>query len=107
VVGLGFDPVERATADAAAFRLRYGIDGDYLLYFGRKEGGKNLPLLLDCFRRCADAGTGLSLVVAGDGALDPGVDRSGIVDLPRLAEDEKQAACAGALAVCQPSVNES
>jgi len=107
VVGFGFDPVEPAKAEGETFRARYGIDGDYLLYFGRKEGGKNLPLLLDCFRRCADAGTGLSLVVAGDGALDPDVDRSGIVDLPRLGEDEKQAACAGALAVCQPSVNES
>jgi glycosyltransferase involved in cell wall biosynthesis len=30
-----------------------------------------------------------------------------VVDLPRLSEAEKRAACAGALAVCQPSVNES
>jgi glycosyltransferase involved in cell wall biosynthesis len=105
VVGFGFDPVEPEPGER--FRSRYGLDGDYLLYFGRKEGGKNLPLLLDCFRRCRDAGSGLSLVIAGDGSLDPGVDRQGIVDLPRLAEAEKQAACAGALAVCQPSVNES
>jgi glycosyltransferase involved in cell wall biosynthesis len=107
VVGFGFDPVEPAKAQSRAFRARHGLDGDYLLYFGRKEGGKNLPLLLESFRRCRGAGADLSLVVAGDGSIDPSIDRAGIVDLPRLAEDEKQAACAGALAVCQPSVNES
>src|SRR5262245_18999243 len=107
VVGLGFDPVERATADAAAFRSRYGLDGDYLLYFGRKEGGKNLPLLLDNFRACHTDDRKLRLVVAGDGSIDLQAGADGVVDLPRLSEVEKRAACAGALAVCQPSVNES
>jgi len=107
VVGFGFDPVEPAKEASRSFRSRYGIDGDYLLYFGRKEGGKNLPLLLECFRACRDAGRGLSLVVAGDGSVDASAGIDGLVDLPRLSEDEKNAACAGALAVCQPSVNES
>lgn len=107
VVGLGFDERVPATAAADAFRGRRGIDGDYLLYFGRKEGGKNLPLLLDGFARCRHAGGGLSLVVAGDGTLDPRSLPPGVIDLPRLEEDEKDAACAGALALCQPSVNES
>jgi glycosyltransferase involved in cell wall biosynthesis len=107
VVGFGFDPVERQTEGATSFRSRHGLDGDYLLYFGRKEGGKNLPLLLDCFRACRGAGRDLRLVVAGDGSIDPSTGPDGVVDLPRLSEDEKSAACAGALAVCQPSVNES
>ena len=107
VIGFGFDAAEPATAASVAFRSRLGLDGDYLLYFGRKEGGKNLPLLLESFRRCRGAGGDLSLVVAGDGTIDPANDLSGIVDLPRLSEDDKRAACAGALAVCQPSVNES
>jgi glycosyltransferase involved in cell wall biosynthesis len=107
VVGFGFDPVERATADAAGFCSRYGLDGDYLLYFGRKEGGKNLPLLLDAFRACRSDDGNLRLVVAGDGSIDPQADAEGVLDLPRLSEAEKRAACAGALAVCQPSVNES
>jgi glycosyltransferase involved in cell wall biosynthesis len=107
VVGLGFDPVERATADAVTFRSRYGLDGDYLLYFGRKEGGKNLPLLLDAFRACRTDDRDLRLVVAGDGSIDPEARAEGVVDLARLSEVEKRAACAGALAVCQPSVNES
>ncbi|HUE38527.1 MAG TPA: glycosyltransferase family 4 protein, partial [Candidatus Binatia bacterium] len=107
VIGFGFDAAEPATAASVAFRSRLGLDGDYLLYFGRKEGGKNLPLLLESFRRCRGAAGDLSLVVAGDGTIDPANDLSGIVDLPRLSEDDKRAACAGALAVCQPSVNES
>jgi glycosyltransferase involved in cell wall biosynthesis len=107
VVGFGFDAVERQTEGATAFRARHGLDGDYLLYFGRKEGGKNLPLLLDCFRACRGAGRDLRLVVAGDGSIDPSAGPDGVVDLPRLSEGEKSAACAGALAVCQPSVNES
>src|SRR5262249_35517468 len=36
VVGFGFDPGEPAKEESVAFRGRYGIDGDYLLYFGRK-----------------------------------------------------------------------
>ncbi len=107
VVGFGFDVREPSRAAATTFRTRRGIDGDYVLYFGRKEGGKNLPLLLDGFSRCADAGRGLSLVVAGDGTLDRAACPPGVIDLPRLDEDEKDAACAGALALCQPSVNES
>src|SRR5207244_6240063 len=43
VVGFGFDTAESARDEVPAFRSRYGLDGDYLLYFGRKEGGKNLP----------------------------------------------------------------
>jgi glycosyltransferase involved in cell wall biosynthesis len=107
VVGFGFDPREAAVDGARRFRARRAIEGDYLLYFGRKEGGKNLPLLLDGYARCRDAGRGLSLVVAGDGTLDPTSLPPGVIDLPRLDEDEKEAACAGALALCQPSVNES
>jgi glycosyltransferase involved in cell wall biosynthesis len=107
VVGFGFDPIAPVKEGAAAFRAQRGVDGDYLLYFGRKEGGKNLPLLLEHFRGCRDAGRGLSLVVAGDGRIDPADRIEGVVDLPRLEEEEKRAACAGALALCQPSVNES
>lgn len=106
VVGLGFDVPEVADGAAADFRARYGIDGDYLLYFGRKEGGKNLPLLIEYFERAAGDG-GISLVVAGDGELDPSERPPRVVDLPRLDEAEKRAACAGALALCQPSTNES
>lgn len=107
VVGLGFDAPRTPTDGGRSLRDLHGIDGDYLLYFGRKEGGKNLPLLLESFSRCEGAGKELFLVVAGDGSIDPAVRPRGVVDLPRLDEEEKRAACAGALALCQPSTNES
>ena len=104
VVGMGFDETPSARSGVAAFRERHGIAGDYLLYFGRKEEGKNLSLLLDAFRA---AGSDGSLVVAGDGSVPDSKRTPGLVDLPRLDEEEKRAACAGALALCQPSTNES
>jgi glycosyltransferase involved in cell wall biosynthesis len=107
VVGLGFDVPGPLDGEVESFRRRHEIDGDYLLYFGRKEGGKNLPLLLEHFRAVPGAGDDLFLVAAGDGSIDPSVKSAGVVDLPRLGELEKRAACAGALALCQPSTNES
>ena len=107
VVGFGFDAVEPVADRGRAFRARHGLDGDYLLYFGRKEGGKNLPFLLEWFRSYRRDARDVSLVVAGDGSIDDGSRADGVVDLPRLEEAEKNAACAGALAVCQPSTNES
>ena len=107
VVGFGFDDVAPVADRGRSFRERRGVDGDYLLYFGRKEGGKNLPLLLDWFRGYRDGGRDLTLVVAGDGSIGADVPLDGVVDLPRLDETEKAEACAGALAVCQPSTNES
>lgn len=107
VVGMGFDAAPSGRDGVAAFRRVHGILGDYVLYFGRKEEGKNLPLLLDCFRRCEGAGRDLSLLVAGDGRIADADRSPGVIDLPRLDEDEKRVACAGALALCQPSLNES
>jgi glycosyltransferase involved in cell wall biosynthesis len=103
VVGMAFEP-PAVPANADLFRERFGIIGDYLLYFGRKEGGKNIPLLLDCFRACEGVGNGVSLVIAGEGHVEP---EAGVIDLPRLEETDKRNACAGALALCQPSTNES
>jgi glycosyltransferase involved in cell wall biosynthesis len=108
VVGFGFDEEAPAAREGTEeFRRRHGIGSDYLLYFGRKEEGKNLPLLLAAFRACRDAGAGLSLVVAGDGSIPESARPRGVIDLPRLDEADKRVACAGALALCQPSVNES
>ncbi|MFN7952587.1 MAG: glycosyltransferase family 4 protein [bacterium] len=108
VVGMGFDLAPRV-ASGERFRAAHGIRGPYVLYFGRKEDGKNTNWLARLFassgcRRRED----VKLVFAGSGelALPPGTGSS-IVDLDFLAEDEKRDAIAGALAVVQPSVNES
>ena len=46
VVGLGFDPLP---ADPARFRRTFDIAEPFLLYCGRREAGKNVPLLVDYF----------------------------------------------------------
>jgi glycosyltransferase involved in cell wall biosynthesis len=106
VVGLGFDPP--VAADPAAFRRRHRLEGPILLYLGRKETGKNVPLLIEYARRYRerhrDAPT---LVLAGDGPVTAPPGTLGVRDLGYLDAEGKAAAYAAATVVCQPSVNES
>lgn len=78
----------------------------FLLYVGRLEDGKNVPLLFDYVARYVDEGGDLRLVVTGDGPRKPpdhpAFDFHGFV-----TEDEKSRLYASALALCQPSFNES
>jgi len=77
-----------------------------LLYMGRLEGGKNLSVLYDYVRRYADEGSNIRLIVLGRGPLTPpahsAFDYRGFV-----SEQTKSRLCASALALCQPSLNES
>lgn len=97
------------TADAARFREKYQIDAPYLLYAGRKDRGKNLPLLLRYFleycRRNMD--TPLELVLLGTGRVDiPAGIADKVHDLGFVPEEDKYDAMAGAVALCQPSLKE-
>ncbi len=96
--------------DATAFRRRTGIDGPFILYAGRKDMGKNLPLLLDYFRRYRQERLGrlpaLNLVLIGGGPISGDLNE-GIHDLGRLSERDKFDAYAAATALCQPSTHES
>ncbi len=78
----------------------------YLLYIGRLEEGKNLPLLTEFVQRYAAEGYDLKLLAAGSGTFmfpnNPAFENRGFV-----SELEKANLYAGALALCQPSVNES
>lgn len=106
-IGYGF-PDDPAPGDPAAFRARAGIAGPALLYSGRLEHAKNVPLLLDYFTRYKAERPGpLALVLAGSG--DVAVpERPDIVSLGMLADRQQLAdAYAGALALCQLSQNES
>lgn len=134
IVGMGFDLLNQACPgdqarvqdhsryDSGRFRKRFRIEDDYILYFGRKEGGKNLPLLIDYFGRFkreeimnrarpgdrARVQERLKLVIAGDGeVVIPQDMRNDVIDLGFLSERDKMDAVAGAIFVCQPSVNES
>lgn len=106
VVGLGFDPAPPADADA--FRRRHGLEGPLLVYLGRKEAGKNVPLLIQyALRYRAMRRVDLTLVLAGDGPVTAPPGTAGVRDLGYLDPAAKAAAYAAATVVCQPSVNES
>lgn len=106
VVGMGFRPL---AGDPAAFRDRTPVRGDFALYAGRREDGKNTPLLVEYFRRFAIQNPGLASLVlmgAGEVAIPPDCLHA-MFDLGRVSERQKWDGYAAASLFCQPSVNES
>jgi glycosyltransferase involved in cell wall biosynthesis len=104
VVGFG---MESFSASAQQFRQRHNVHGPFVLYSGRLEGAKNLPLLIEHFlaykrQRHND----LKLVLMGSGPESIPRDPS-IVQVGFLQGQEKLDAYAAATLLCQPSVNES
>jgi glycosyltransferase involved in cell wall biosynthesis len=93
------------------FRSGYGITEPFLLYAGRRDATKNVPLLIDFFARVIDQtpNSSLKLVLIGAGKLPPLDPRTAkhIVDLGFVTQQDKYDAYAAALALCQPSINES
>lgn len=108
VVGSGVRVPARYDADG--FRQRYGINGPFVLYAGRREAyGKNWDRLLREFARAVlRSDLPLSLVTIGVGAVDPPqeiADR--IIDLGFVSDEDRDAAFAAASAYVQPSGYES
>ena len=87
--------------DAAAER--------YVLYLGRRDETKNIGFAIKAFReyRAAHAVTDLKFVLAGPGADAFPDPSAGIIDLGFVTEAQKHALLAHALALLQPSYNES
>lgn len=104
IVGLGFDP--DAPGDPGAFRRRHRLDSPFVLSVGRREGGKNVPLLVDYFLRYKGRrGGDLRLVQAGSGDFRL-PRRPDVVDL-KPDWNERDAMYRASTIFCQPSVNES
>ncbi len=94
---------------------RYRIPGDYFLYVGRLDTKKNVPLLVEAFRRYKeDRGLGdpTALVLAGTpgegfAAIQKAIDHTGlrasIIQTGYMAEEDKRALYAGAIALVHPS----
>lgn len=104
VVGFG---LESATGDAGRFRARSAIDAPFLLYSGRYEAAKNVPLLVDWHTRYTAGRPGAPALVmmgAGDAVS---FDGRALIDLGFQRGQAKLDAYAAALALVQPSVNES
>jgi glycosyltransferase involved in cell wall biosynthesis len=84
-------------------------DHRYVLYVGRRDATKNVELLVESFarfrRHCRMLTLELALVGPGTRSFDDA--RHGIRDLGLVDDAQKAALLGGALAVVQPSINES
>lgn len=80
----------------------------FLLYLGRKDAGKNVPLLLRAFARfrAVRPASSLRLLLAGNGALDLNGNH-GAEDLGLVTEERKLELLRDCVALVQPSQNES
>jgi glycosyltransferase involved in cell wall biosynthesis len=103
LVGCGVEIPERY--DPEGFRRRHGIEGRFLLYAGRREGGKGWEELLEQLATAtARRSLPFSLVTMGAGEVRPPAaiaDR--VIDLGFLPDAERDAAFAAADAYLQPS----
>lgn len=106
VVGMGMNSF---AADEKAFAGKRNIRSPYIIFSGRREGGKGTPLLVDYFALFRKrTGLDLKLVFTGSGPIDaPPEAAEHILDVGFVPEQEKHEAMAGAVAFCHPSVNES
>ena len=106
VTGGGIDTFLRG--DAERFRAASGVRDPYLLYVGRLDRGKNTHVVMAYAREWARRRGGAArLVLLGRGPLAIPPDEPAFVAAGVPDEQGKMDACAGALALCQPSVNES
>lgn len=107
VVGAGVNPP--TAADPQRFRRRFGVDGPFVLYAGRREEGKAFSKLLDDFVAAAErVPEPIRLVVAGPGAVRlPPTAHDVVVDVGLLDPQSRDDAMAAAAAVIQPSPFES
>lgn len=97
------------TFNAERFKEKYGISNEFILYAGRRESGKNVPLLIDYF--CLfknNISTPLKLILIGSGEVKiPRTHQNDIIDLGFVPIQDKYDAYAAATLLCQPSINES
>jgi glycosyltransferase involved in cell wall biosynthesis len=109
VMGIGMDM--DIVPDAEAFRSKFGIEGPFIIYAGRKDEGKNVHTLVRYFAEYIKRrNTDLKLVLIGGGSIElPAelVKQGRIIDLGFVDLQDKYNAQAAAGFLCQPSMNES
>jgi glycosyltransferase involved in cell wall biosynthesis len=104
VIGVG---VEAPASDGERFRQALGIHEPFLLYAGRLVTQKNIPELVTYFVNYKSTHPGpLKLVLMGVGP-DTGTPHPDVRLIGFQPEQLKHDAYAAALALCQPSLNES
>jgi len=107
VLGYGF-PDQPLHGDPDRFRKRTGIDTPFLLYSGRLETAKNVPLLIEWFvaYKQARPESNLTLVLTGKGEISLPA-RTDIVCLGVIDWQDLNDAYSASVALCQLSLNES
>jgi glycosyltransferase involved in cell wall biosynthesis len=107
IIGSGIEVP--AAYDPEGFRLRHGIEGPFVLYAGRREGGKNWERMLDAFARAVrNADLPLSMVTVGHGEVRPPAEIADrVIDLGYVDETTRNDAMAAAVGYVQPSAYES
>lgn len=109
ITGAGIDT--KLSMDAKRFRSAFGIDSPFILYAGRKDEGKNVPMLIDYFvhyRAQGEARNDLKLVLIGGGSSHvPRSMDTHVIDLGFVSRQDLLDAFAATQATCQPSTNES
>jgi glycosyltransferase involved in cell wall biosynthesis len=106
VVGMGFRPY---AANGERFRYKYSIEGDFVLYCGRREIAKNTPMLLEYFCNFLEnTGREVSLVLTGAGHIDiPFSFRNRVIDVGFVDDRDLRDAYSAATLICHPSTKES
>ncbi|HMP40097.1 MAG TPA: glycosyltransferase family 4 protein [Roseiflexaceae bacterium] len=107
VAGEGIDLSPRGDGDA--FRARRGLHGPLLMYAGRRDAAKNVPLLLRYTREYwARRGAPLTLMLSGRDPLEVADPlRDLVLDLGYLSVAEKHDAYAATDVFINPSLYES
>jgi len=101
IVGTGVEVDVEALAQAP----RLDIEGEYVLYIGKRDAQKNVDQLLLAHQAYQRQGGTLKLVLAGSGTLPVEVDD--VVDMGLVSESQKLSLLRHAKALINPSVNES
>ena len=108
LIGIGVDT--EFNSDGRRFLDKFSIHSPFILYAGRKDPGKNTPLLIDYFCRYRDKNrtSPLKLVLMGSGNVSiPGRYKEYIMNMDFMPAQDKFDAYNAALCLCQPSLNES
>ena len=106
VLGMGIEVPHNV--DENAFRKKYGVEGDYILYAGRIDENKGCREMMDFFLRWkkTDASHQTKLVLMGKAFIDIPKDPS-IIYVGFVSEQDKYAGMKGAGIICLPSRYES
>ncbi|MBQ8814200.1 MAG: glycosyltransferase family 4 protein [Lachnospiraceae bacterium] len=112
LAGVGIDTDWHRAVDPEAFRKKYGIQDEFILYAGRKDAGKKADELIRFFLQYKRdmKNKHLKLVLIGGGELPvlvPETYRSEVIDLGFVSVEDKHNAFAACTVFCNPSYFES